>query len=101
MVWVPMRQLSIKVILSISKPIIGPQHGVLAHTEQQAIKGLKMTSVKQFKRKTNGQIYNNIWASPCEKAQKVLLINFTGHVIKVCYSIFEKRFYPKKKNTLM
>ena len=26
------------------------QHGVLAHTEQQAIKGPKITSVKPFKR---------------------------------------------------
>ena len=41
-------------------------------------------------------ILKMIWASPCEKVQKVLLVNFTGHVIKVCYSIFEKRFYPKK-----
>ena len=28
----------------------GLQHGVLAHTEQQAIKGPKITSVKLFKR---------------------------------------------------
>ena len=28
----------------------GLQHGALAHTEQQAIKGSKITSVKPFKR---------------------------------------------------
>ena len=28
----------------------GLQHGALANTEQQAIKGLKITSVKPFKR---------------------------------------------------
>ena len=28
----------------------GLQHGVLAHTEQKAIKGPKITSVKPFKR---------------------------------------------------
>ena len=28
----------------------GLQHGALAHTEQQAIKGPKVTSVKPFKR---------------------------------------------------
>ena len=28
----------------------GLQHGVLAHTEQQAMKGPKITSVKPFKR---------------------------------------------------
>ena len=28
----------------------GLQHGALAHTEEQAIKGLKITSVKPFKR---------------------------------------------------
>ena len=28
----------------------GLQHGVLAHTKQQAIKGLKITSVNPFKR---------------------------------------------------
>ena len=28
----------------------GLQHGALAHTEQQAIKGPKITSVKPFKR---------------------------------------------------
>ena len=35
----------------------GPQHGALAHTEQQAIKGPKITSVKPFKRETTGLIY--------------------------------------------
>ena len=37
----------------------GLQHGALAHTEQQAIKGPKITSVKPFKRETNGLIYIN------------------------------------------
>ena len=27
----------------------GPQHGALAHTEQQAVKGPKITNVKPFK----------------------------------------------------
>ena len=30
--------------------MFGLQHGALAHTEQQAIKGPKITSVKPFKR---------------------------------------------------
>ena len=35
------------------------QHGAFVHTEQQAIKGPKITSVKPFQRdlKTNGLIY--------------------------------------------
>ena len=44
MVWVPMRQLSIQVTICKSKPNslkYGLQHGAVAHTEQQAIKGPK------------------------------------------------------------
>ena len=33
------------------RSMYGLQHRALAHTEQQAIKGLKITSVKPFKRK--------------------------------------------------
>ena len=32
------------------RSMYGLQHGALAHTEQHAIKGLKITSVKPFKR---------------------------------------------------
>ena len=32
------------------RSIYGLQHGALAHTEQQAIKGLKISSIKPFKR---------------------------------------------------
>ena len=35
----------------------GLQHGALAHTEQQAIKGPKITSVNHSNGKTNGLIY--------------------------------------------
>ena len=39
----------------------GLQHGVLAHTEQQAIKGPKITSVKPFKRENHrSNLYNKI-----------------------------------------
>ena len=38
----------------------GLQHGLkLAQTEQQTIKGPRMTSIKQSKQKTNGLIYIN------------------------------------------
>ena len=35
----------------------GLQHGALAHTEQQAIKGPEITSVNLSNGKTNGLIY--------------------------------------------
>ena len=38
----------------------GLQHGALAHTEQQAIKGPKITSVKPFKRENQrSNLYKN------------------------------------------
>ena len=40
------------------RPKYGLQHGFLAHTEQQALKGLKMTSVKASKQeKQRSNIY--------------------------------------------
>lgn len=35
----------------------GLQNRALAYTKEQAIKGLKMTSVKTFKQKTNDLVY--------------------------------------------
>ena len=37
--------------------MFGLQHGALAHTEQQAIKGPKITSVKPLNEKTNGLMF--------------------------------------------
>ena len=38
----------------------GLQHGALAHTEQQALKGPKITSVKPFKRENQrSNLYKN------------------------------------------
>ena len=53
--WVPMRQLSIQITIHKSKPLhvnVRPstRSPRLAHTEQQAIKGFRITSVKPFKR---------------------------------------------------
>ena len=55
-----MRQLSIQITTKVNhyRSMYGIQHKALAHTEQKAIKGPKITSVKPFKQE-------NQWSYTC------------------------------------
>ena len=50
----------------------GLQHGALAHTEQQAIKGPKITSVKPFKRENQR---SNLYKQNEKRKTRIYYIN--------------------------
>ena len=50
----------------------GLQHGALAHTEQQAIKGPKITSVKPFKRENQR---SNLYKQNEKRETRIYYIN--------------------------
>lgn len=74
-IWLPVKQLFIQVTMCKTYTIVGhilPSTRALTHTfctEQQAIKGPKMTGVNNLNKKTNGQIYikkkndTNLWTT--------------------------------------
>ena len=60
--------------------MFGLQHGALAHTEQQAIKGPKITSVKLFKRENQrSNLYKIITRGSKEPVSLTLVyVNIKG-----------------------
>ena len=63
----------------------GLQHGVLAHTEQQAIKGPKITSVKPFKRENQRScLYKKREFTFCRPRYKGCAVRDTSHILIKC-----------------
>ena len=65
----------------------GVQHGALAHTEQQAIKGPKITSVKPFKQENQ---WSNLYKKKNEKRET-----------RINYINKQQLLYIISKNTCM
>ena len=61
----------------------GLQHGALAHTEQQAIKGPKITSVKPFICRTFTNLVNNVGTNMLKGKSTAAILRY---VDKVCFS---------------